>query len=126
MATHQKFTRNHPKFGGLRAASAQRDRSSGWLAHLTLMEPRSLREIRNRAGDPVAASRAFEPALPLKELALQLQVSVQTLYDLRSQGRGPTGFRVGRHLRFRQSEVQAWLERLETEDIERHRQGVRR
>jgi excisionase family DNA binding protein len=59
-------------------------------------------------------------------LALQLHVSVQTLYDLRSQGRGPTGFRVGRHLRFRQSEVQVWLERMEAEDVERHHQGTRR
>ncbi|MEZ5193969.1 MAG: helix-turn-helix domain-containing protein [Nocardioides sp.] len=59
----------------------------------------------------------FEPALSLSELAEQLHVSVQTLYDLRSQGRGPTGFRVGRHLRFRRSEIQAWLQRLEAEDL---------
>jgi predicted DNA-binding transcriptional regulator AlpA len=45
---------------------------------------------------------------------------VQSLYDLRSQGRGPTGFRVGRQLRFRRSEVSAWLERMEAEDLERH------
>ncbi|MGY2702786.1 helix-turn-helix transcriptional regulator [Nocardioides sp. HB32] len=64
--------------------------------------------------------RVIEPALSLKELTEQLHVSVQTLYDLRSQGRGPTGFRVGRHLRFRQSEIQAWLHRLEEEDVDRH------
>ena len=45
---------------------------------------------------------------------------MQTLYDLRSQGRGPRGFRVGRELRFRVGEVEAWLCRLEEADAERH------
>ncbi len=56
----------------------------------------------------------------LSELAAQLGVSVQTLYDLRSQGRGPRGFRVGRELRFRVTEVEAWLAELEADDAERH------
>jgi excisionase family DNA binding protein len=58
--------------------------------------------------------------LSLSELCAHLQVPVQTIYDLRSQGRGPRGFRVGRELRFRVSEVEAWLERME-EDHERRR-----
>jgi len=58
--------------------------------------------------------------LSLSELCSQLQVSVQTIYDLRSQGRGPRGFRVGRELRFRVSEIDAWLTRLEGEDDRRH------
>jgi excisionase family DNA binding protein len=58
--------------------------------------------------------------LTLSQLATQLGVTVQTLYDLRSQGRGPRGFRVGRELRFRVSEVEAWLAQLETDDAERH------
>ncbi|WP_459986584.1 helix-turn-helix transcriptional regulator [Nocardioides sp. AN3] len=74
----------------------------------------------------VVVHGAFEPALSLKELAAELQVTCQTLYDLRSQGRGPAGFRIGRHLRFRRSEIQAWLERLEQADLERHpRDGAR-
>jgi len=56
----------------------------------------------------------------MSQLARQLGVSVQTLYDLRGQGRGPVGFRVGRELRFRVSEVEAWLLRLEKADAERH------
>jgi excisionase family DNA binding protein len=56
----------------------------------------------------------------LSQLASQLGVSVQTLYDLRSQGRGPRGFRVGRELRFRVSEVDAWLAQMEADDAERH------
>jgi predicted DNA-binding transcriptional regulator AlpA len=50
-------------------------------------------------------------------------VTAQTLYDLRSQGRGPCGFRVGRQLRFRLGEVEAWLRRLEDDDAGRHPAG---
>jgi excisionase family DNA binding protein len=56
----------------------------------------------------------------LSQLAAELGVTVQTLYDLRSQGRGPRGFRVGRELRFRVSEVDAWLAQMEADDAERH------
>jgi excisionase family DNA binding protein len=60
------------------------------------------------------------PVLSLSQLASQLGVSVQTLYDLRSQGRGPRGFRVGRELRFRVGEVDTWLAQMEADDAERH------
>ncbi len=63
---------------------------------------------------------ALGPVLTLSQLAAQLGVSVQTLYDLRSQGRGPRGFRVGRELRFRVSEIAAWLAQMEAADAERH------
>src|SRR5688500_16707714 len=45
----------------------------------------------------------------LAELAAQLKVSSQTIYDLRSKGRGPRGIRVGTQLRFRESEIDAWV-----------------
>lgn len=61
-----------------------------------------------------------EPAMTLPELAAYLSVSTQAIYDLRSKGRGPRGFRVGRVLRFRVSEIQAWLARMEIADGERH------
>ena len=76
--------------------------------------------------EAVVVSGIFESALSVQELAAQLQVSAQTIYDLRSQGRGPVGFRVGRHLRFRTSEIEAWLARLEGEDCERHPSGEAR
>jgi excisionase family DNA binding protein len=76
--------------------------------------------------DASVITGVFELALSVQELAAQLHVSAQTIYDLRSQGRGPTGFRVGRHLRFRTSEIEAWLSRLEGEDCERHPSGEAR
>ena len=58
--------------------------------------------------------------LTMSELASALGVTLQTLYDLRSQGRGPRGFRVGRELRFRVREVEAWLAQMEADDAQRH------
>jgi excisionase family DNA binding protein len=60
------------------------------------------------------------PVLTLSQLVTQLGVSTQTLYDLRSQGRGRRGFRVGRELRFRVSEVDDWLAQKEADDARRH------
>lgn len=60
----------------------------------------------------------------LAELAAQLKVSVQTIYDLRSKGRGPRGFRVGPQLRFRESEIDAWVARMELADEQRHAGGA--
>ena len=68
----------------------------------------------------------IEPVFTIAELATQLSVSTQALYDLRSKGRGPNGFRVGRQLRCRQSEIRSWLARLEGEDHNRHDPGAAR
>lgn len=59
-----------------------------------------------------------ESVVTLSQLADELCVPVK--YDLRSKGRGPRGFRVGRELRFRRREVDAWLTHLESADARRH------
>ena len=69
--------------------------------------------------------QGLDPVLTLSQLAAQLGVTVQTLYDLRCQGRGPHGFRVGRELRFRVSEIDAWIARMEADDAARHPEPVR-
>jgi len=81
--------------------------------------------IVHQATDTDRHHDSLEPVLTLSELAARLCVSAQTLYDLRSQGRGPCGFRVGRELRFRVSEIHTWLARMEQADAERHRAGWR-
>lgn len=63
---------------------------------------------------------ATGPTMTLTELADYMSVSVQALYDLRSKGRGPRGFRVGRQLRFRLSEIDAWIAEMEAADARRH------
>ncbi len=54
----------------------------------------------------------LEPVLTTSELAEYLGVHDQTIYDLRTDGRGPSGSRVGRELRYRVSDVRRWLDGL--------------
>ena len=89
------------------------------LAHLPVMDAKT--SLENSADRPQFT--LIEQVLSLSELCAHLRVSAQTIYDLRSQGRGPRGFRVGRELRFRISEVEAWLERMEQDDVQRHAAG---
>jgi len=44
------------------------------------------------------------------ELAAFLGVPIATLRKWRREGVGPRAFKVGRHLRYRCSDVEAWLE----------------
>lgn len=44
-----------------------------------------------------------------QELADTLEIPVRTVYAWRSRGLGPVGVRIGRHIRFRDSDVEAWL-----------------
>ncbi len=48
--------------------------------------------------------------LTVQELADYLAVPVATIYQWRYRSEGPHGFRVGSHLRYRWSEVEAWIE----------------
>jgi predicted DNA-binding transcriptional regulator AlpA len=89
------------------------------LAHLPGMD------IGQNAEPEGPRSLVLEQVVSLTDLCRHLNVSVQTLYDLRSQGRGPRGFRVGRELRFRISEIEAWLARMESNDGERQSDGGR-
>ncbi len=47
--------------------------------------------------------------LTVEELAGYLDVPVATVYAWRHHRQGPPGFRVGRHLRFRWSDVERWI-----------------
>lgn len=44
-----------------------------------------------------------------KELSVYLEIPVATLYAWRYRGQGPRGFRVGKHLRYRRSDVTDWI-----------------
>lgn len=44
------------------------------------------------------------------ELAGFLGVPIKTIYQWRYKGEGPRGYRVGRHIRFRWSDVRVWLD----------------
>ena len=43
------------------------------------------------------------------DLADELNVPVTTVYQWRSRGHGPRGAKFGRHVRFRRSDIDAWI-----------------
>ena len=47
--------------------------------------------------------------MSVQELADYLDVPVKTIYAWRYHREGPRGFKVGRHVRFRWDDVEAWL-----------------
>lgn len=56
----------------------------------------------------------MEPLLTAKTLAELLGLAEQTIYNRHSNGGDlPPSLKIGRALRFRQSEVDAWLDRLQ-------------
>jgi excisionase family DNA binding protein len=48
--------------------------------------------------------------LSIRELAEYLDVPVETVRTWRANRTGPRGIRVGRHIRYRPSDVELWLE----------------
>ena len=53
---------------------------------------------------------SFDPLLTVEDLANYLDVPVATIYAWRYRRQGPPGFRVGRHVRFRWSDVERWID----------------
>jgi excisionase family DNA binding protein len=61
----------------------------------------------------------LDPLVTITELAEYLGVPVKTIYEWRQAGRGPVCVRIGRHLKFRLSDVQAWVD--SQRDVPSHR-----
>lgn len=48
--------------------------------------------------------------MTLEQVADYLGVPVRTVYAWRATNKGPRGIRVGRHVRYRPADVEAWLD----------------
>jgi len=48
--------------------------------------------------------------MTLAEVADYLGLPRATIYQWRSRGEGPRGFRAGRHVRYRTSELERWID----------------
>ncbi|MCP4968171.1 MAG: helix-turn-helix domain-containing protein [bacterium] len=53
--------------------------------------------------------KSLDGLVTIQELANSLGVPVATIYTWRYQHQGPPGFRVGKHLRFRWSDIDSWI-----------------
>jgi excisionase family DNA binding protein len=51
----------------------------------------------------------LDPLLSAQQLADYLDVPLATLYAWRHRRQGPPGFRAGRHLRYRKSDIDQWI-----------------
>jgi excisionase family DNA binding protein len=49
--------------------------------------------------------------LSLQQISDELGVPLRTLYAQRCKGEGVPGYRIGKHVRVRRSDLNAWLER---------------
>lgn len=50
-----------------------------------------------------------DPLLTIDEVAAVLRVPVDTVYEWRRTRKGPPAFKVGKHLRWRNHDVDAWI-----------------
>ena len=62
------------------------------------------------SSDPWRADERGDRLLSIPELAHYLGVPTATIYQWRHHRRGPAGYRVGRHVRYRPSDIERWLE----------------
>lgn len=69
-----------------------------------MSRPRKERERRRQAETP-----AIEPLWRIEQLSDFLGVPVATIYGWRTRGEGPPGLRIGKYIRFRREDVEAWL-----------------
>ena len=58
----------------------------------------------------ISGTEAPERLMTVAELGEMLGIPVTTLYGWRCRGEGPTGYRIGRHVRYRRAVVEAWIE----------------
>ena len=57
----------------------------------------------------------MEKLWTVEELAEFVGVPVSTLYHWRVEGKGPKAFKVGRYLRYREDDIEHWLDGLGSE-----------
>jgi excisionase family DNA binding protein len=57
-----------------------------------------------------------EPLISMAEVASRLGVPLETFRRWRKHGAAPLGYPLGKHVRFRWSEVEAWLQERREQD----------
>lgn len=75
--------------------------------------PGGIQQVVNNTGRTIyveSANLNGKEFLSPEELANYLSIPLSTVYVWRSRGGGPKGKKIGRHVRYRRSDVEAWLE----------------
>lgn len=72
-----------------------------------------MNDPQNSPGQHPAPRRLLTP----NDLAIYFDLPLSTIYGWRSKGTGPRGFRVGKFVRYRLEDVEAWeQEQIDRED----------
>ena len=58
--------------------------------------------------EAVTTLKAAEWISP-EQLAAEMDIPVKTIYQWRYRGTGPRAHRIGRHVRYRRRDIEAWL-----------------
>ena len=58
-----------------------------------------------------ATESGLEPLMSIDTLSQIIGVPIKTIKDWRLHGEGPAAYKIGNHLRYAPSDVQAWLQR---------------
>jgi excisionase family DNA binding protein len=67
--------------------------------------------------------KAGDELMTVDEVSEYLRVPVATLYNWRSTGTGPPSAKIGRHLRYRRVDVEAWVAERVQLDASQHGWG---
>jgi excisionase family DNA binding protein len=71
---------------------------------------KGFRHSAERVASHFGGMGQLDHLLSVRDLAEYLRVPIGTLYAWRYRGQGPSGFRVGRHVRYRQIDVDGWIQ----------------
>lgn len=59
-----------------------------------------------------SSPHSLEPLLSIDELADYLRVPVSTIYDWRTNGKGPRAYRFGKRIRLGMTDIRAWMDTM--------------
>jgi predicted DNA-binding transcriptional regulator AlpA len=90
------------------------------MNHVISQHGRARTDISDRRTQPTTPGRgdlgmaaAMQKLWSTQELADFLGLPIQTIYQWRKRNYGPTGRKMGRHIRYRPSEVERWISSLD-------------
>ena len=93
-----------------RAGSIEHNYREGFVPLRSNNQRTATEEVARPSGRLVGPAESSERLMTLLDVSQLLGVPVATLYRWRHRGEGPTGYRIGRHVRYRRAAVEAWIE----------------
>lgn len=68
--------------------------------------------------EPQPDRHGLEPLLNINELADYLGVPISTIYDWRTNGKGPRAYRFGKRIMFGVNDIRTWMGAMREPDVQ--------